>query len=281
MDSLIGGILIGVAIYIGICILVYAIQSFFFFHPEKLPQSFQFISKYDIPMNEVFIDVGDGSRINALHYHRPDSKGVVFYFKGNTRSIKGWGKFSKDFISKGYDFFMIDYPGFGKSRGKRTEARIYNIAQFSYKWLCERYPEEKVIIYGRSMGSGFAARIASWNRPRLLIMDSGFYSLYHLAQRYFPLLPMKWIIRYKIPTYEFLRSINCPVFFIHGNRDWVIPYGHSVKMNREIPEQSRLFTVQDGKHNNLPDLPQYHEVLHEILNNEDLYEQHRPKSNSI
>ena len=76
-------------------------------------------------MDEMFIDIGDGTRINALHYTTPNSKGVMFYFKGNTRSIKGWGKFSKDFISKNYDFFLIDYPGFGKSKGKRTEARIY------------------------------------------------------------------------------------------------------------------------------------------------------------
>ena len=173
MDSILEVLLIAFAIYLLLCIVAYAVQSFFFFHPEKLPESFQFVSKYDIPMNEVFIDVGDGSRINALHFHTPNSKGVVFYFKGNTRSIKGWGKFSKDFVSKGYDFFMIDYPGFGKSKGKRTESRIYNIAQFSYKLKCERYPEEKIIIYGRSMGSGFAARIASWNHQRMLIMDSG------------------------------------------------------------------------------------------------------------
>jgi pimeloyl-ACP methyl ester carboxylesterase len=183
-------------------------------------------------------------------------------------------------VTKGYDFFMIDYPGFGKSKGKRTESRIYNIAQFSYKWLCERYPEEKIIIYGRSMGSGFAARIASWNRPRMLIMDSGFYSFYHLAQRYVPVLPMKWIVRYKIPTYEFIRTMNCPVFFIHGKKDWVIPHKHSVWMNQEIPKQSMIFTLEDGKHNNLPQLDQYHEVLFQILNDEALFHQYDPKSKS-
>lgn len=279
MDPFIYSILIGLAIYIGLCIFAYTIQAFFFFHPEKLPESFEFISKYHIPMNEIFIDIGDGSRINALHYIKSNSKGVVFYFKGNTRSIKGWGKFSQDFISKDYDFFMIDYPGFGKSKGKRTEARIYNIAQHCYKWLCEKYPEEKIIIYGRSMGSGFAARIASWNRPRMLIMDSSFYSFYHLAQRYVPLLPMKWIIRYKIPTYEFLQSINCPVFFIHGNKDYVIPYKHSVWLNKLIPDRSKLYTIEGGKHNNLPSLPKYHEALNDILNNEDIYKQYKPQLN--
>ncbi|MBT8195261.1 MAG: alpha/beta hydrolase [Bacteroidia bacterium] len=267
MHPLIYAAIIFLVIYIGLCFVAYFIQAFFFFHPEKLPQSFQFISKYEIPMEEIFIDLGDGTKINALHYTIPNSKGVVFYFKGNTKSIKGWGKFSKDFIGKNYDFFMIDYPGFGKSKGKRTENRIYNVGQHCYKWLCEKYPEDKIIIYGRSMGSGFAARIASWNRPKSLILDSGFYSFYHLAQRFVPVLPMKWIIRYKIPTFEFLKSMKCPVYFIHGDKDWLIPYRYSVKMNRENPNNSTLFTIEGAKHNDLPSYSKYHKVLYRILNN--------------
>ena len=266
------------AVYLALCVIAYFIQTLFFFHPEKLPETFQFISKYHIPMHEVFITTEDGSKINALHYTIKDSKGVVFYFKGNTRSIKGWGKFSKDFVSKNYDFFMIDYPGFGKSRGKRSEFKIYNNAQYAYKWLCERYPEDKIVIYGRSMGSGFAARIASWNRPKMFIMDSGFYSFYHLAQRYVPILPMKWIIRYKIPSYQFIKSMKCPVFFIHGNKDRLIPYKYSKWLHKLIPERSKLFTIEGGHHNDLPNFAEYHKVLYKILNDEELYEKYNTES---
>ena len=96
----------------------------------------------------------DGGSINGIHFKVPNSKGVVYYFKGNSRSIKGWGKFARDFVSKGYDFFMVDYRGFGKSRGRRTEAILYSDAQHVYKWLTKHYDEEQIIIYGRSMGSG-------------------------------------------------------------------------------------------------------------------------------
>ncbi len=118
----------------------------------------------------------DGGQINAIFFKVPNSLGVVYYMKGNSKSIKGWGKFAKDFVSNGYDFFMMDYRGFGKSRGKRSQARLFNDAQFIYKWLAQSYPEDKIILYGRSWGSGIAARIASWNKPAKLILDSPYFS---------------------------------------------------------------------------------------------------------
>ena len=138
------------------------LQHYFFFRPEILPKSFEY--RYPFPFDEVDFEMEDGGSINGLHFKVPNAKGVVFYLKGNSRSIKGWGKFAKDFVSKGYDFFMIDYRGFGKSSGRRTETTLYNDAQTVYKWLSTQYPEEEIIIYGRSLGSGIAARIASWNK---------------------------------------------------------------------------------------------------------------------
>jgi alpha-beta hydrolase superfamily lysophospholipase len=55
----------------------------------------------------------DGGHINAIYFKVPNSRGVIYYLKGNSRSIKGWGKFAKDFLSNGYDFFMMDYRGSG------------------------------------------------------------------------------------------------------------------------------------------------------------------------
>ncbi|MEO5583270.1 MAG: alpha/beta fold hydrolase [Saprospiraceae bacterium] len=63
----------------------------------------------------------DGGNINAIYFKVPKSRGIVFYLKGNSRSIKGWGKFAKDFLSNGYDFIMMDYRGFGKSKGHRNQ----------------------------------------------------------------------------------------------------------------------------------------------------------------
>ena len=220
----------------------------------------------------------DGGKVNALLFKVPNAKGVVFYFKGNSRSVKGWGKFARDFVSKGYDFFMFDYRGFGKSRGRRTENILYNDGQHVYKWLSDHYPENKIIIYGRSLGSGIATRIASWNKPKLLILDSPYYSFLHQIMRYGFLLPIRFLLRYKIRTDQFIKKVQCPIFLLHGNKDTLIPYHFSVRLHKLVPKQSWLYTIEGGGHNNLPNFPEYHEFLYDILHEEELIDQLNSKS---
>ena len=161
-------------------VLVYFFQEKFIFRPEKLRQDFEF--KYDAPFKELFFDVMPGVRINGLHFYRDTPKGLILYFHGNTRSIKGWSKYAKDFTRCGYDVLMIDYRGFGKSTGKRSEENMNIDSAFIYNRMRAKfgYKEENMVIYGRSLGSGFACKLASNHKPKMLILDAPYYSFSHL-----------------------------------------------------------------------------------------------------
>ncbi|MCP3929746.1 MAG: alpha/beta fold hydrolase [Bacteroidetes bacterium] len=264
--------------YVVLCLLFYFLQDYFFFRPEILPQQFEY--RYPFPFDEVNFEMEDGGKINAIHFKVPNSKGVIYYLKGNSRSLKGWGKFAKDFVSKGYDFFMMDYRGFGKSMGKRTETTLYNDAQTVYKWLSDRYPEDKIIIYGRSLGSGISARIAAWNKPKMLILDSPYFSfIYHISIYGF-ILPLKWLLKYKIRTDQFIRSITCPVFSIHGEKDRLIPFKQSVMLQQLNPNKMQVMAIPEGGHNNLPAFAEYHDILYDILNDEALFTRSMNKMNN-
>jgi alpha-beta hydrolase superfamily lysophospholipase len=255
--------LILLGIYSGLCLILYFFQHLFFFRPEILAHHFKY--QYPFPFEELNFDMEDGGRINAIHFKVPNSRGVIYYLKGNSRSIKGWGKFAKDFVSNGYDFFMMDYRGFGKSRGKRTQTKLYDDAQFLYQWLKESYPENKIVVFGRSFGSGIAARIASWNKPRLLVLDSPYYSFLYNANRYAFFLPLKWLLRYDLRTDQFLKAMSCPVHIIHGTKDHLISYHQSEKLKALSPDKVTLHPIPGGRHNNLPDFPEFFEVLYDVL----------------
>ncbi|MCH2084925.1 MAG: alpha/beta hydrolase [Saprospiraceae bacterium] len=257
--------------YISLCAIFYFLQDYFFFRPEILPQNFEYV--YPFPFDEVNFEMEDGGEINGLHFKIPNSKGVVFYLKGNSRSIKGWAKFAKDFVGKSYDFFMIDYRGFGKSSGRRTETTLFNDAQTVYKWLSTVYPEDKIIIYGRSLGSGIAARIASWNKPKMLILDSPYYSFLYQVKKYGFILPLKWLLRYHIRTDQFIKKVFCPIFIIHGTKDRLISFSQGKQLAELTKDRSELIPIENGGHNNLPDFAEYHEELYDILNDELRYEE--------
>ncbi len=250
-------------IYITICLAFYFFQHLAFFRPEKLTTAFQY--KYPFPFEELDFDMEDGGRINAIYFKVPNSRGVVYYLKGNSKSIKGWGKFAKDFLSNGYDFFMMDYRGFGKSKGKRSQARVYNDAQFIYKWLAQSYPEDKIVLYGRSWGSGIAARIASWNKPKLLILDSPYLSFYYNINRYLFFTPLKLILKYDIRTDQYLKITTCPVHIIHGTKDRLISFSQSEKLKALYPDKVTLHKIINGRHNNLPEFSEFFEILYNVL----------------
>ncbi|HTE25660.1 alpha/beta hydrolase [Flavitalea sp.] len=244
-------------------ILIYFIQDRFIFKPEKLKQDFQF--RFDVPFRELFFDIGPKVRINGLHFYRKDPLGLIFYLHGNTRSIKGWSKYAKDFYRYGYDVVLADYRGFGKSTGKRSEADLLGDMQFVYQKLAEQYTEHHILVYGRSLGSGFACKIASENKPRYLILDSPYYNFLKVVGRFLPLLPLKWVLRYHLRTDKWIRHVNCHTYIIHGTRDWLIPIRHSEALQKINPNKITLIRIDGGGHNNLTSFPEYHNFIRDIL----------------
>ena len=137
--------------------------------------------------------------------------------------------------------------------------------QFIYESLLKQYPEHHIIVYGRSIGSGFAAKIASDNKPRYLILDAPYYSFTKVVERFLPILPVKLVLRYHLRTDKWIRHINCPAYIIHGTKDWLIPIYHSEQLQKINPNKITLIRIHGGGHNNLPSFPEYHNFIRDIL----------------
>jgi pimeloyl-ACP methyl ester carboxylesterase len=246
-------------------VVAYLLQDKFIFKPEKLSQNFQF--KYDAPFKELNFDVAPGVRINGLHFFREDSKGIILYFHGNTRSIKGWAKYARDFYRYNYDVVLVDYRGFGKSTGKRAEEKMMQDMQFVYESLAGDYGEENLIVYGRSLGSGFAAKLASDNNPRYLILDAPYYNFKKVVERFLPFLPLQIVLRYHLRTDKWIPKIKCHIYIIHGTKDWLIPIKHSEALQKLSPRKITLIRIHGGGHNNLSKFDDYHNFIRDILKN--------------
>ncbi len=258
-------LLIIFAIYVGISILLYFLQEQLLFKPEKLPKDFIYFYENQVT-EEYNLETRDGAIINGLHFKTENPRGVVFYLKGNSKNIKGWGKYAVDFTRNGFDVIMVDYRGFGKSTGHRSNKKIKHDMQFVYNKIKEKVDEKYIILYGRSLGSGFAAKLASMNNPSKLILDAPYYSLTKVTARYAPFLPFSLIMKYPLPTYKWLKYVQCPIHIIHGTNDKLIPYKTSIKLSKIKPELTRLYTVIGGGHKNLNNFESYHKMLSEILN---------------
>lgn len=259
-----------VAIVLTMGILFYFFQHRFFFQPEKLPADFQFA--YDnLRAEEKTVEPETGATINYLHFQVNEPKGVVLYLKGNTKSIKGWGKFAIDFTRLGYEVIMMDYRGFGKSTGRRTSDAMKRDSQFIYDLAKKEFTEDKIVVYGRSLGSGFAARLASKNNPRLLILTSPLYSLSKAVHRYLPFMPARPFLRYNLPTFQYLKNVRCPIKIIHGSDDKLVPVNTAVDLSEINPKLTRLYIILGAGHINVHQFEEYHRVMQEIFDERKIF----------
>ena len=147
-----------------------------------------------------------------------------------------------------------------------SEIALYEDAQLCYDYLKEQYKESDISLYGRSLGTGIAAHLASKNDPKQLILETPYYSMVDVAQHRFPILPVKHLIKYKLPTAAFAKDANCPITIFHGTDDGVVPFESGKKLFDELPKAQAVFVqIEQGNHNNLIEFDAYRNGIENIL----------------
>ena len=142
---------------------------------------------------------------------------------------------------------------------------MLNDMQFVYDQLCLQFPEDHILVYGRSMGSGFATKLVADNLPRYLILDAPYYSFRKVVERFLPFLPMRLVLRYHLRTDKWIQNVKCHTYILHGTKDRLIPLAHSQRLQAINPRRITLIRIQGGGHNNLPSFPEYHNFIRDIL----------------
>jgi len=139
---------------------------------------------------------------------------------------------------------------------------LYNDEELWYEFAKQHYSESKITVYGRSLGTTFAAYVAAQNEPYKLILEAPFYSMLAIAKSRFYLLPIRYLLDYTFPTYQFMDDVNCPVTIYHGTYDQVISYDQGTKLyNSFNSDKKELITIPKGGHNNLISFKEYTESI--------------------
>lgn len=260
-----------IIIYCSIGIALYYLQEKFLFHPEKLSRAYVYDFPQDsankVPFQELDIPFNETDTMNMIKFFPRDSvrRGVVIYFHGNRQNIERYAKFALNFTKHGYEVWMEDYPGFGKSTGERTEKKMYQQALQLQKMATGRYGKDSIIIYGKSFGTGIAAYVASESACKRLILETPYYSIPALFSCYAPIYPTASMSTYKIPTYKFVQDIHYPVSIFHGTDDGVIPYRCAAKLKTGLKPTDEFITIEKGTHHNLNDFALFKQKLDSLL----------------
>lgn len=255
-------------IFFGFIYLLYASYVYFnqeemIFPAAKLAKDYKFEFAQDF--EELNIPSFDNKKLNGLLFKTPHPKGLVFYLHGNGSELNSWGNIASIYTSLGYDIFILDYRGYGKSEGKiENQEQFLKDALFAYKNLAKRYPENKIVIIGYSIGTGAATYLASKQNPKMLILQSPYYNFLEFSSSRAPFLP-NFIKKFSFPTNEYIVKVKVPVYIFHGDEDRLIPIANSLQLKKLLKPTDRLFELQQQAHAGMNDNVEYQEELGKFL----------------
>ena len=250
-------------LFIVVCGLLYFFQEKLIFFPENLDKDFKF--SFDQKFEEINFTTQDNQLLNGILFRSDSSKGLIFYLHGNAGSLNSWGEVAKTYTDLNYDVFMLDYRGYGKSEGKiNSQDQLFQDMQTVYDELKTKYDESKIIVLGYSIGTGLAAKIASANRPKLLILQAPYFSLTDMMKHTYPIIPT-FLLKYKFETNKLIKDCKMPIIIFHGNKDEVIYYNSSIKLQEIIKQTDTLITLNGQGHNGMTDNPEYITNIKRIL----------------
>jgi pimeloyl-ACP methyl ester carboxylesterase len=250
-------------IYLIFISYIYFNQVEIIFDGSKLAKDYKF--QFNQEFEEINVKSFDAKGQNGLLFKAKDSKGLVFYLHGNSGALDSWGDIASIYTELGYDIFILDYRGFGKSEGIiESEEQVYKDISFAYKKLLTRYKENNVVIIGYSIGSGFATRLASDNNPKMLILQSPYYNFLEFSSSRIPYMP-NFLKKFKIESNLYLVNVKSPVFIFHGKDDYLIPIQNSERLRKLLKKGSRFYELKDQDHLQMNQNSDYREKLKSLL----------------
>ena len=269
--------IIFLVVYVAVLALLYFFQERLIFFPSKLEPNHDF--SFDQPFEEIRLDA-DGTWISGLKFlaqsrgseqiysdangEHKAKNGAAIFFHGNAGNLQGWGGYARFFTDLGYDFYLFDYRGYGKSGGEiGSQEQLYVDADAMMQLVLREYDAGEVAAVGYSVGSGLAARAALKYGAKRLVLIAPYFSLEELAREKMPFVP-KFLIKYKIPTFEFVGGFGGPVTIFHGEHDELIGVDNSRRLLKFLKPGDKIYELNAG-HNDILGLSELWEKLAQKL----------------
>ena len=175
---------------------------------------------------------------------------TLLFFHGNAGNISHRLDSIRIFHTLGLNVLIFDYRGYGRSSGKPSEQGVYRDAETAWHYLTEarEIDPDRIILFGRSLGSAVAAWLATRTRSGAVILESPFTSVPDLAAKLYPLAPVRLLARLEFNTLAAAQAIHSPLLVMHSRQDEIIPFSHGRAVYGAARAPKR-FVELSGGHN--------------------------------
>jgi fermentation-respiration switch protein FrsA (DUF1100 family) len=225
------------------------VENFFVFFPHRAhdftPETF------NLTYQDVYFKASDGVRLHGWFFPLQKKAPVILFFHGNAGNISHRLDNVRHLVQHGFQVFIFDYRGYGKSSGRPSEKGIYKDGLAGYDHLTKELGigSDHIILFGRSLGAAVAIETAGKRAARSIIIESAFTSTKHMARAMIlflvlsPFLPPHYNNLAKIPRLEI------PKLIIHGDADEIVPFAMGKELFRVSREPKFFYPIRGAGHN--------------------------------
>jgi len=249
------------AIYVGICVLVYLVQRRMMYFPDAAPVA------PEPGMENVALRTRDGITVQGTWW--PGTRPVtILLFHGNAGHRGHRFDWMRTFHDLGWSVFLLDYRGYGGSEGSPSERGLGRDGDAAVAWLEEKRPGDARVYFGESIGASVAVDVATRHAPAALVLQSAAYNLSEVGRVHYPWLPLGLILKDGWSSRGKIEKLDVPLLSIHGARDRIVPLAQGRALFDASPSTAKEWWALEGAgHNDVPEAGgrDYYRRIHAFL----------------
>ena len=233
--------------YIIVVIFVYFYQRNLLYHPSE--NNYQ-NDKIQFNYEEIFIKVNNEIRLKSWIIKKDlKSLKTLVFFHGNAGDLSNRIYKLNELAKLDINILLISWRGFSGNKGFPTEKNLYKDAEAAIKWLnSKEVKNNKIILYGESLGTGVAVEIGKKNTFNSIILESPFTSMESTAKIYYPYLPVKLLLKDKYNSISKIQAISTPILIMHGKKDDIVPFSMGKELFEKANSPKYSYFTPDDDH---------------------------------
>jgi len=261
-DTLGAALKVIATVLIGVPLAAFLLQERLIFMPRPLSDA----DRQDIGLRfpkgqNVFAQAADGTKVHAWHLPGPPGAPLVLYFGGNAEEVS-W-MLGEASAAPNVGWLLVDYRGYGASEGSPSESALVADALL---WYDKFSPQaRKVYLFGRSLGSGVAVRLAAERKVDAMILVTPFDSMVAVGKRHYPYLPVSLLLRHRFDSISHAPKMTAPLLCVVATRDSIIPAEHAKLLYDAWAGPKRWVPLEEAGHNTVDSHPDYWRSINAFL----------------
>lgn len=248
---------------------MYFVQDEQIFFPE--PLDVQYVNSFkqeNDGVKDLTIKTSDNNTLRGWDVNGTDSqsnKPIIIYFGGNSQEVSNMLETASSFDE--WEWLLVNYRGYGQSTGTPSEKNLFDdsVQIYDYVKKTDNMNNRKIFAFGRSLGSGVAAHLASQRQINKLILATPYDSMTNVAQKKYPFLPVSLLLRNKFDSISIASSITSPTLIVAAKNDQTIPIAHAQNLAKALGNKCVFKTIDGVGHDSIMTSPLYMEYIDQFL----------------